>query len=948
MSALQPTQEELVQVAGVIKSGCDHQNHAAVERSTHFLNEHSCDPKFNACLAVIACTVNATDDLTRAQAALQLKQNITRSFDALKANIDLIKQQLMGALNDSNPHLRRALAQCIVEIAKEGSWPSLLQDLWPRYRESQDAGFRTGVLIVIRDVCEDAADTFCEDGNVIVPELLRVVREGQDPNEVLIAVTSCYNLLNFESDDQRVHDTFFERREELFVSLQRCIQLSNTPTHGKPIVQNTLNCFRMMMYYHDKLEKERVQQIFKLVYDYTGSNDLDISLTACEFWYDLTGETAPAALTDLRNMGLLPELLDMLLNKMRFSDEEVAGLEEEEQAEQLKPKYSHRRRNEEDDDDDDTVEQWTVRKCAASTLDALSITLQDATTEGAPADHQGGIVTPPGKSPGWLLTEQILPRLQTQGNWRATESAMLALGAISLGCYDAVKQFLPQLVPAMLLLVQDSNNHYLVRSMTYWTLGRYVTYVASEKQCFDKTLGLLLTAMTAKERKVQESAVSTFATLLEDQSRRCFDEGAECYLKEDPAYLSAILSRVGECLTPGKYTIRNLVILLDAMRAVVTLFPTDVASEQGRTCLFKPLIEGYFLNLSSDDPLYPNFAFPIFMMVQAMRDQFPYLSQVYMKALTVVGQYFEYQTKLAQGQMKLQEVPDLVNSLCGSLEILRQIISVAADKSPEYATQLVCETKYPGSNFSLVDFALMPMTQPQLDVEQEVLMATLNFVGDHMPMMPEKLLQPCVEHIGNILALILDDEGNVIGSPLANDTAWVCGEIILAMDNRYPAEQLSRAVWQMANKFIPVIISSPKPEDINAIYAANLVQNFALSVGKFGLVAPNILAPQAEAFIAPLLNVLAAVPEFNGSDEKARALLGAVQMIQANFAVMQSRVAVEALAKAMSFFRGLQNNHQVLEAMLALLKQLKVAYGAHWASIAQEVRFPEVLISRLQ
>ena len=95
---------------------------------------------------------------------------------------------------------------------------------------------------------------------------------------------------------------------------------------------------------------------------------------------------------------------------------------------------AHGENEEEEEDDADEVSQWNMRKCSAAGLDVLSTVFQE---EMLP------IVTP--------IVQQ---RLQEE-DWRARESAILALGAIAEGCVMGLIPYLPQLVSMLLPRLED-------------------------------------------------------------------------------------------------------------------------------------------------------------------------------------------------------------------------------------------------------------------------------------------------------------------------------------------------------------------------------------------------------------------------------------------------------------------------------------------------------------
>lgn len=96
---------------------------------------------------------------------------------------------------------------------------------------------------------------------------------------------------------------------------------------------------------------------------------------------------------------------------------------------------------EEGEEDAEEVSRWNMRKCSAAGLDVLSTVFQEELLP---------IVTP--------IVQQ---RLQEE-DWRARESAILALGAIAEGCVMGLIPYLPQLVSMLLPRLEDPRP--LVRS----------------------------------------------------------------------------------------------------------------------------------------------------------------------------------------------------------------------------------------------------------------------------------------------------------------------------------------------------------------------------------------------------------------------------------------------------------------------------------------------------
>ena len=131
---------------------------------------------------------------------------------------------------------------------------------------------------------------------------------------------------------------------------------------------------------------------------------------------------------------------------MIYSEVEQEQLIEEENAhvpdkmDNIAPIHYLSRSDEVGEDSDDEGDQrsysdWTIRKCAAQTLDSLSI-------------MYGNQLLP-------ILIPHIIERINSP-HWPVLESAILALGAISKGCDDGMKQYLPELIPYLIKRALDS------------------------------------------------------------------------------------------------------------------------------------------------------------------------------------------------------------------------------------------------------------------------------------------------------------------------------------------------------------------------------------------------------------------------------------------------------------------------------------------------------------
>ena len=152
---------------------------------------------------------------------------------------------------------------------------------------------------------------------------------------------------------------------------------------------------------------------------------------------------------------------------------------------------------------DEVVEQWTLRKCSARTLDHLAL-------------HFGDALLP-------FLMPIVIERLQEEA-WLVKESAILALGAVITGCpgleqhtLDVTKVVLP------LLQHQQDTHHPLLLTICCWTLSRFASalvQVSSQagdagRDLFGQAHASLLNQMRSFHPKVLESATSAVAVCVQ-------------------------------------------------------------------------------------------------------------------------------------------------------------------------------------------------------------------------------------------------------------------------------------------------------------------------------------------------------------------------------------------------------------------------------------------------
>lgn len=135
--------------------------------------------------------------------------------------------------------------------------------------------------------------------------------------------------------------------------------------------------------------------------------------------------------------------------------------------------------DDDDDDFDDDGNEWTLRKCAAASLDAL-------------ANLYGGEIILPSLLPA---LEQGLQ--QTADPWQQ-EACILALGAVAEGCLEEMNTHMGQIHPYLMHLLSSTDQQQQllpqVKCMAAWTAGQYAGWAVEQVQ--SGTQGHVLAELT--------------------------------------------------------------------------------------------------------------------------------------------------------------------------------------------------------------------------------------------------------------------------------------------------------------------------------------------------------------------------------------------------------------------------------------------------------------------
>ncbi|CAI5518192.1 unnamed protein product, partial [Closterium sp. Naga37s-1] len=109
---------------------------------------------------------------------------------------------------------------------------------------------------------------------------------------------------------------------------------------------------------------------------------------------------------------------------------------------------------------------------------------------------------------------------------------------------------------------------------------------------------------------------------------------------------------------------------------------------------------------------------------------------------------------------------------------------------------------------------------------------------------------------------------------VANNACWALGELAVKV-----REEIAPAVVPVLNNIVPVLTSAQNPRGTNLA----LVENCAITLGRFAWVCPDVLAPQASLFLVPFLTTLKGIRD---DVEKEEAFKGLCAVPFHNYAFM--------------------------------------------------------------
>ncbi|OXM78877.1 importin beta-2 subunit [Cryptococcus neoformans Bt63] len=917
--AWQPSEQGLQEVLGMLRdtSSVD----SEVQRNVaQRLEQLRFVPDFLAYLAHVLIHCTGEQDSHRAVAGLLLKNSLNqRSGPTTNENdaraMAYVKNTVLTGLADPDQIVRQTVGtviMCLISNEDVGAWPEAL-DALTKGMGSTDPNVVEGSFNTLQKICEDAPHKldFQVQGRDLLDHLVPQFIEFTNHNVNKVRLYSLQILQSLLSIGIAA----------VTANIDNYIRaLFNKASDPSPDIRKSV-CASLGLILGsrpDKLVPEMGNVVDYIVFC-TQDDDETVALEASEFWLTFAED---ASLKD-QLRPYLPKIAPLLLNKMVYSDYDIAVLDMDEYDEDvadketdIKPRnYSSKvhaahetndpssskgagfsreaadrafeedeeEDDEEDDeffDDEDGTGEWNIRKCSAATLDVLAVSF------------------------GAELLEILLPHLRDKifdAEWQQRESGVLALGAIAEGCIAGLEPHLPQLVPFLLRSLEDKKA--LVRSITCWSLGRYASWIVQvnpedKTQYFIPTMEGLLRMVLDHNKRVQEAGCSAFATLEEEAGT------------EMAPFLEPVLRNLTYAFS--KYQQKNLLILYDAIGTLADSVGDALGQPGYLEILMPPLIDRWQRLGDNDPDLVPLLECLSSVSIAASQSFTTYTPPVYQRCLNIIHTTLQQYSAFEQDPDNVDE-PDRT-----FIVVALDLLSGLVQGMGEAIHPLILEGQPP-----LLHLLALCLTHYEPPVRQ----SAHALLGD-MAISCFPILKPVVPQIlpSVIEQIVVEPPADCIS--VCNNAAWAVGEVALQFNNDSAA--LEPFVPALIQRLIPILLSSKSPKSLS--------ENAAVTIGRLGLVCPALVAPELPNFAQAWCTALW---EIKDNDEKDSAFRGLCMMISANPEGIQSSFVwfCNAICKWQ------HPSAQLDEMFRTILQGFKNGLGAQWD--AQMSNFPPVIRQRL-
>lgn len=744
-------------------------------------------PDFNIYLVYIFAKCKDIDPADRQAAGLILKANLKEKLvDLPETAKEHLKLLLLDALGDDIQFIRTTAGTLITFILYwdtiEG-WPTCTTQLLSMLgANTNNLTLTDGITACLAKVCEDNYSQFVGEYSDQLSFLIPALikfMEYPDENVKKNALSSILQFFQLDPIPKQMLDHI-----DLFLT---CLfNIANENSIG--LRKYACRAFVLMLDIPQYL-KPSIGTVIEYMIHCTASDDETLSLDACEFWTVLLSldpkNPCQQFYPILQNY--IGQLVPVLLSKMQYSEFEQASLlhdsETPDKDSDINPTVYHMKPKDsiEDDQYDDDEDDYEEWDEDEDGGEDWSLRKCSATSLDLLSNIYGSSILP-------FLLPQIEQKMVPEMPWPVKESAILALGAVSDGCMTGMLQHLPKLIPYLLAVINDEKP--LVRNITCWSLSRYSRWIVEQPldKYFEPVLAAVLRAMLDTNKCVQEAASSAFATL---------EEHAKTLLIP---YLKHVLETIASAFQI--YQKKNIFILYDAIRTLCDSVGAHLNKPIFIQLVIPPLITKWNSLLDDDKDLLPLLEC-LTGVATALQSGFQSFAEpVFHRCLKIIQSVYDM-------EKKNPEEADREFVIC-SLDLIGGILEGLGPSMNQIL-----------SNSPLLNILFVCMKDKYQDVRQ----SAFGVIGD--------LAKTAIDYLKNALPQflpILIANLNSKAPSVCNNACWSIGEITVKI-----GAEITPFVPEILTKMIP-ILNTPNTN-------ASLVENLSVSIGRLGLVCPQLISP---------------------------------------------------------------------------------------------------------
>lgn len=860
-SSWQPQEQGIKEICGLLEQQISPVSTTEKSQIWQQLQHYSQFPDFNNYLTFILSHAEVKPVEVRQAAGLLLKNNLRNAFKSMTpTNQQYIKSQLLPCLGSPDKHIRTTagtIISVIVQLVGVIGWPELLHAL-VTYLDSSDLNYVEGAMDALSKICEDA------------PQLLDSDIPGMAERPINVFLPKFFEFFRSTHVSLRklalnsVNQYIMLMPSYLYMSMDQYLHglflLANDPA---PEVRKLVcSAFVQLIEVKPSFLEPHLRNVIEYMLQVNKDGDDEVALEACEFW----SAYCDARLPPENLLEFVPRLIPILLSNMVYADDDESLLEAEQDEsvpdrdQDLKPRFHSSRFHGSDslEDDDDVVNVWNLRKCSAAALDILSNVFGDE-------------ILP-------TLLPLIQASLSASGDesWKQREAAVLAIGAVAEGCINGLYPHLSEIITFLIPLLDDKFS--LIRSISCWTLSRFSRYIVQGighqqgKEQFDQILMGLLKRILDTNKRVQEAACSAFATLEE--------EAAE----ELAPRLETILQHL--MCAFGKYQKKNLRIVYDAIGTLADAVGGELNQPRYLEILMPPLIAKW-QQLSNYD-----------------RDIFPLLECFTSIAQALGPGFAQFAEPVFQRCINIIQTQQMakINPPSGGIQYDREFVVCALDLLSGLVEGL-------GSGIeSLVSQSILRelLLQCCMDDAHDVRQSAFALLGDLARVCPIHL-HPCLSQFLEVAAKQLDTSKLKETISVANNACWAIGELAVKV-----RQEISPVVMTVVSSLVPILQHA---QELNK----SLIENAAITIGRFAWACPELVSPHMEHFIQPWCSALSMIRD---DIEKEDAFRGLCAMVKMNPSAPLS--SLPFLLKAIASWREIrsQDLHNEVQQVLQGYKQM--------------------------